>query len=98
MKQLVFLPSSVNPRAAAVSEAADEAEGGENRGLHHRRPRGGRVQVARQGRDEDGRLKRDVPHMISNLRNNCKCTLCTTSCLLHPFIHSRNNNIHLGHN
>ena len=70
MKQLVFLPSSVNPRAAAVSEAADKAEGGENRELHHRRPRGGGVQVARKGRDEDGRLKRDVPHMISNLRNN----------------------------
>ena len=56
----IHLPSSVNPRAVTVPQAEDQAEGGEYRGLQHRRPRGGGVQVARQGRDEDGRLTFDL--------------------------------------
>ena len=52
----IHLPSSVKPRAVTVPQAEDQAEGGEYRGLQHRRPRGGGVQVARQGRDEDGGL------------------------------------------
>ena len=57
---LIFDLSSVDSRAAAIPEVEDEAESGEYRGLLHRRPRGGGIQVAWKGRYENGRLTMDL--------------------------------------
>ena len=94
--QLIFdLPA--DSRAAAISEAQNKAQGGEYRGLLHRRPRCGGIQVAWKGRYENGRLTMNlglysICHYDENGRVFCAIYL------LHPFIHSRNCNIHLGHN